>query len=78
MNTDLCKAFLHRERIIGVEYQHNDYVRVTSGPHQGKFGSLVSLLSAAIEPIFLVELEDGCDVEIGQSRLCFISHDISR
>jgi len=75
MNTDLCQAFLDRERILGVEYQHNDYVRVTGGPHQGRFGSLVSLLSAEIEPMFLVELEDGCDVEIGQSRLCFISHD---
>jgi hypothetical protein len=25
---DLCQAFLNRERILGVEYQHNDYVRV--------------------------------------------------
>jgi len=75
MNTDLCQAFLNRERILGVEYQHNDYVRVTDGPHEGKFGSLVSLLSTESEPMFLVELEDGGDVEIGQSRLCFISHD---
>ena len=43
MNTDLCQAFLNRERISGVEYQHNDYVQVTNGPHRGKFGSLVSL-----------------------------------
>ena len=75
MNMDLCQAFLNRERILGVDYQHNDYVRVTDGPHQGKFGSLVSLLSAETEPMFLVELEDGGDVEIGQSWLCFISHD---
>lgn len=75
MNTDLCQAFLNRENILGVEYQHNDYVRVTDGPHQGKFGSLVSLLSAETEPVFLVELENDGDVEIGQSRLCFISHD---
>lgn len=75
MNTCLCQAFLNRERVLGVEYQHNDYVRVTDGPHQGKFGSLVSLLSAETEPMFLVELENGGDVEIGQSRLCFISHD---
>jgi hypothetical protein len=75
MNTDLCQAFLNRERILGVAYQHNDYVRVTDGPHQGKLGSLVSLLSAETEPVFLVELENGGDVEVGQSRLCFISHD---
>jgi len=70
----LCQAFLNRERILGLEYHHNDYVRVTDGPHQGKFGSLSSLLSAEIEPMFLMELEDGGDVEIAQSQLCFISH----
>lgn len=75
MSKDLCQAFLNRERILGVEHQHNDYVRVTDGPHQGKFDSLSSLLSAEIEPMFLVELEDGGDVEIAQSQLCFISHD---
>lgn len=75
MSMDLCQAFLNREKISGVEYQHNDYVRVTDGPYQDKFGSLISLLGAEAEPIFLVELEEGGDVEIGQSQLCFISHD---
>ena len=75
MNTDLCQAFLNRESIAGVEYQHNDYVRVTDGPHKGKHGSLVSLLDTETEPVFLVELEEDGDVEIRQSQLCFISHD---
>lgn len=75
MKADLSQAFLNRESIAGVEYQHNDYVRVTDGPHQGKHGSLVSLLDMKIEPIFLVETEEDGDVEIRQSQLCFISHD---
>lgn len=72
---DLCQAFLNRETIAGVEYQHNDYVRVIDGPHTGRRGSLVSLLSSATEPTFLIELEEGGDVEIRQSQLSFISHD---
>jgi 4-hydroxy-3-methylbut-2-enyl diphosphate reductase IspH len=55
---DLCQAFLNRENIAGVEYQHNDYVLVIDGPHQGKNGSLVSLLAIETDPTFLVELED--------------------
>lgn len=74
-NIDLCQAFLNRERITGVEYQHNDYVRVIDGPHQGKNGSLVSLLTIETEPRFLVELEEGGDIELRQSQLCFIAHD---
>jgi ribosomal protein S4E len=72
---DRCQAFLNRESVTGVEYQHNDYVRVIDGPHQGKTGSLVSLLTVETEPKFLVELEEGGDIEIRQSQLCFISHD---
>jgi hypothetical protein len=75
-NNDLCQAFLNRESISGVEYQHNDYVRVIDGPHQGKSGSLVSLLATGTEPRFLVELEEGGDTELLQSQLCLVSHDI--
>ena len=73
---DLRQAFLDRESIVGVEFQHNDYVRVIDGPHRGVNGSLVSLEAIESEPIFLVELEEGGDVEIRQSHLCFISHDM--
>lgn len=71
----LRQAFLNRESIAGVEYQHNDYVRVIAGQYRGKNGSLISLEAIAPEPTFLVELEEGGDVEIRQSQLCFISHD---
>ena len=72
---DLRQTFLNRERVEGVEYQHNDYVRVTDGPSKGRNGSLISLEATAPEPTFLVELEDGGDVEVRQSQLSFISHD---
>jgi hypothetical protein len=72
---DLCQAFLNRESIVGVEYQHNDYVRVIDGPYCGKNGSLVSLLAVETEPMFLVELDEGGDIELRQSQLSFISHD---
>lgn len=74
-STDPGQAFLSRERVVGVEYQHNDYVRVIDGPYHGKHGSLVSLLSVDAEPTFLVELEEGGDIELRQSQLCLISHD---
>ena len=37
-NIGLCQAFLNRESIAGVEYQHNDYVRVIDWLYQGKAG----------------------------------------
>lgn len=72
---DLNQAFLNRESVAGVEYQHNDYVRVIDGVNKGKNGSLISLLAIETEPTFLVELEQGGDIEVRQSQLCFISHD---
>lgn len=72
---DLRQTFLNRERVEGVDYQHNDYVRVTDGEYKGRSGSLISLEAIAPEPTFLVELEDGCDVEVRQSQLIFVDHD---
>jgi ribosomal protein S4E len=72
---NLSQAFLNREAIAGITFQHNDYVRVIDGAHAGKNGSLVSLIATASEPRFLVELEQGTDAEIAQSQLRFISHD---
>ena len=71
---DLRQAFFNRENIRSVEYRHNDYIRVIDGQYEGRNGSLISLEAITPEPIFLVELEDGGDVEVRQSELRFISH----
>jgi hypothetical protein len=72
---DLRQRFLNRKRVEGVEYQHNDYVRVTDGEYKGRSGSLISLEAIAPEPLFLVELEDGGDIEVRQSQLILVGHD---
>lgn len=71
----LRQTFLNRERVEGVEYQHNDYVRVIDGQYKGRNGSLISPEAIAPEPRFLVEREDGGDVEVRQSQRSLISRD---
>ena len=53
---DPCAAFLDRLPITGVNFRHNDYVRITGGEHVGKVGSLVTVLELLPEPSFVVEL----------------------
>ncbi|MFT3758960.1 hypothetical protein [Thauera sp.] len=65
----LCQAFLDRAEIPGVEFWHNDYVRVVSGSHVGATGSLVTVLSLQPEPRFVLELESGFDIEVHQSEI---------
>jgi hypothetical protein len=74
---NLQQAFLNRESIANVEYQQNDHVGIIAGQYKGINGSLISLEAVVPEPTYLVELEEGGDVEIRQSQLCFISHDWS-
>ena len=70
-SANVGQAFLWREWILGVKFQHNDLVELTAGEHKGAKGSLVALIAIAPEPIYLVELESGFDHEIGQA---FIKH----
>lgn len=70
MNTaELRQAFLNRTPINGVVHAHNDYIQIVSGMHEGKFGSLVTVLQLMPEPLFVVELEFGFDVEVWQSQI---------
>jgi hypothetical protein len=66
---NLGQSFLNREPIIGVNFQHNDYVNVISGKHAGNSGSLVTLVKLEPEPLFVLELESGFDVEVSQSEI---------
>jgi hypothetical protein len=69
---DLASAFLDRVPIAGVDFLHNDYVRIIGGENFGNTGSLVTLLTLSPEPLFVVELESGLDVKIPQSELSLI------
>lgn len=66
---DLVQAFLNHEPIAGVSFEHNDYVKVIAGPHNGNFGSLVTVHSLQPEPEFILELDSGFDVQVLQSEL---------
>ncbi len=52
---------------------HNDYVRVVSGELEGSFGSLVTVLELEPEPLFVLELETGFDVNVRQSEIELIA-----
>jgi hypothetical protein len=68
-SAELCQAFLNHIPIEGVVYSHNDYVQIVNGAHAGKSGSLVTVLRLTPEPLFVVELESGFDVEVCQSQI---------
>lgn len=61
--------FLAHRPVPGVEFEHNEYVRVVSGGSKGNKGSLVSILEIEDDPVFLLELESGLDVEVRQSEI---------
>jgi hypothetical protein len=67
--TEIAQCFLNHEPIPGASFEHNDYVRIAAGEHSGKNGSLVTITQMSPEPIYLVEVEFGGDVEIAQSQL---------
>jgi hypothetical protein len=67
--TQIAQTFLNREPIEGVLFFHNDLVSVIAGSNAGTKGSLVTILTLAPEPQYLVELETGFDVPVFQSQL---------
>jgi hypothetical protein len=66
---DFGNDFLAHRPILGVRFEHDDFVLVISGEHKGKTGSLVSLNSLGEDPTFTLELESGFDIEIPQSEI---------
>jgi len=66
---DIAQAFLNHTPIKGVQFEHNDYVRIVAGSHAGQFGSLITVIGLEPEPKFVLELESGFDIEIMQSQI---------
>jgi hypothetical protein len=65
----LSQVFLDGEDIPGVSFRHNDAVRIIQGAHAGAVGAIVALLSLEPEPLFVIELTSGRDVEALQSEV---------
>lgn len=66
---DFGNDFLAHRPIPGVRFEHNDYVRVVTGPHAGETGSLVSINSVGDDPVFVLEAESNRDLVVRQSQL---------
>ena len=66
---DLGQDFLDHAHIDGVQFEHNDHVRIIDGPHAGQSGSLVTVLTIDPQPRYILELETGFDVEVLQSQI---------
>lgn len=63
------QAFLCRLPIHGVLFRHNDFVEVTSGPHVGETGSLVTLSKLGTDPEFVLENDAGGEINVRQSSI---------
>lgn len=66
---DQHNDFLAHRPLPGVSFEHNDTVIVVAGEHAGRAGSIVSIEALGSDPVFLVELGSGKDVDIAQSNL---------
>ena len=66
---EIDKCWFDNKSIIGARFRLNDSVEFHTGVHVGKFGSVISLLSLAPNPIYVVELSNGEDVTSIESDL---------
>jgi hypothetical protein len=62
-------AFYSGDLSKGVFFRLNDYVLILDKNHSGKNGSVISIVTMEPEATYLIELEDGRDVEINQSQI---------
>jgi hypothetical protein len=60
---------MERMPVKGVAFRLDDSVRVTSGPHSGSRGRVVSLVETAPQPVYGVELVDGGEAQLRQGDL---------
>jgi ribosomal protein S4E len=71
----LGNAFLALERIQGITFEHNDYVRIIDGSYVGHKGTLVNISAMEPEPRYIVESEAGEDIDVRQADLKLISRE---
>ena len=66
---ELIERWMAGEALQGVEYELNDLVEVLAGTHAGERGTVIAPVEFEPEPVFVVELSTGTDVEVAQSLL---------
>jgi transcription antitermination factor NusG len=66
---DMIESFLGRERKADLQFRHNDCVRVITGRFEDSLGSLVTVLEAIPEPLYLMELDTGKYAKVRQSEI---------
>jgi hypothetical protein len=66
---DQHNDFLAHKPIPGIAFEHNESVSITSGEHEGKRGSLVSVEELGPDPLYTLELQSGFDVQVRQSQI---------
>lgn len=66
---ETLERWMAGERLPGIERALNERVEVVDGPHAGARGEVVAAVAFAPEPVFVVDLDAGTDVEVAQSAL---------
>jgi rhodanese-related sulfurtransferase len=61
--------FTAHRPLPGVHFAHDDLVEITCGEQAGNVGSLVALAALGDDPVYVVEIDTGFEVEVAQSGL---------
>ncbi|MDH5632923.1 MAG: hypothetical protein OEZ10_08000 [Gammaproteobacteria bacterium] len=61
--------FLSHLPVDGLDLEHNDPVLVVNGMNKGKRGVVVSIIELGEDPLLIIELETGKDVEEKQTNI---------
>ena len=65
----LGDRWLAGDPIEGIRFAHHATVEISGGSLDGRRGTIVLLLAATPEPVYLVAVAEGGDVRIRQSAL---------
>jgi len=61
--------FLAGRPVANVAFAHDDLVTILSGDNAGNVGTLVRLAACGDDPVYVVEIDSGFEVEVAQSAL---------
>src|SRR4030095_11402014 len=71
---EASRRFMSREPVEGVAFLLNYSVEVTNGPHRGSTGAVIALRTLSHDPIYVVELASGQDVELSQTDVVGVEY----